>query len=89
MIRVIEFIPGGKPPCIGKLQILVNENQVIQGITVCQTERNQWINFPNVKKIVDDKEVWVPVVFYNVPSVQKKFCEEILKAFKDFQKGAM
>ena len=84
MIKVLEFIPAGKAPCIGKLKILINEQQIIEGISVCENERSKWVNFPSVKKIIDGKEVWVPAVSYQVPSVQKRFCEEILKAYKDY-----
>ncbi len=81
MISVIEFIPGGSGCVKGKLKILINDSQIMEGITLCQNDKSRWVSFPSFKVTIDGKDVWRPYIYYQVPCVQKKFCESILKAY--------
>jgi len=87
MIRVLEYNPGGKGCVQGRLKILINESQIIDGLTLCKNDKARWVSFPSYKVNIDGKDTWVPFIYYQVPSVQKKFCESILKAYDDFLKG--
>ncbi len=81
MIQVLEFVPGGNGCVKGKLKIIINESQVMSELTVCENEKSRWVSFPSHRITIDGKDHWRPYVQYLNPTIQRKFCEEIIKAF--------
>ncbi len=88
MIEILSFDPVDKGTNKGKISIKMHKwgGFVIEDITILEKDNKKWLGFPAKKIQVDGKDKWVPLLYYDVPDLQRKFCSEILKAFEAWKK---
>lgn len=88
MIEILSFDPSDKGSLKGKIAIKMHKwgGFVIEDISILQKDEKKWLGFPSKKIQLDGKDKWVPLIYYDIPDLQRKFCNEILKAFDSWKK---
>lgn len=88
MIEILKFDPIDKGTLQGKITIKMHKwgGFCIEDIALMKKEDKRWLGFPSKKTQVDGQDKWVPLVYFESANIQRKFCDEILKAYDIWKK---
>lgn len=88
MIEIIKFEPMDKGSLKAKFGVKMHKwgGFCMEELSLLSNGSKKWIGFPAKKIELDGKDKWIPLSYFDSPSLQKRFCEEVLKALEEYKK---
>jgi hypothetical protein len=82
MIEVLSVEKQDSGAVIARISIKLHKchGLIMEDVCILAKEKKRWVGFPSKKKIIDGQEKWIPYSHFE-GDIQRKLCDEILKAY--------